>query len=139
MILWLVFLDRPQRQGMAPRTEHIGYVRALDREAALERAAHAFDAAPLSVVSQASWRLATKREKQMYLGTYVAPTEARCAEGRRISLCKMCGGEIVTTLPAGKKKWGRPPQYHESCAPDSVKRFRKYGKKRRRGNDEATT
>lgn len=75
----------------------------------------------MSVVAEVSWHAMSAFEQSVFLGTFVPPAEVEHTDEGRKSVCEKCGGTIISTLPDGATRWGRPPKFHDECAPARVK------------------
>ncbi len=117
-----------------PTAVYIGDVYGSDLDNAVVCARDAYpNHRPLSLVAAVTWRSLTVMERQVFLGTFIPPAEAETEpNGARVSICRACRLPIIQHFPAGQKRQGRPPQWHDECAPPAILRFRKYGRKRER-------
>lgn len=108
-----------------------GIVNAETRTDALDEAKRrvADDHLVVDVICEASWNTLTPTERAVFLGTFEPPQETdqtKIVNGVRLSVCRLCGGQISQQLDPAKRRHGRPKAFCDACLPERVRRWRQY-------------
>lgn len=143
LIPWRVYA-RPMRGAAVYR----GMVYAEDRTAATDAARGTFPSIhpkQLAVLADATWPSLSRLERDVFLGVFTSTepateedrsVQAGLREARMLSptvrecLCAKCRKTIRYTKGSASPRWGRPPKYHDACAPAEIIRWRRAREKR---------